>query len=337
MIPKIIHSCWFGGGQKSPLMLKCIDSWKRFCPDYEIIEWNESNFDVNSNDYVKGAYEAKKYAFVSDYVRLYALYKFGGVYVDCDLEIRKNIDAFLHNRAFSGFETKDYIPTAIMGAEREHPWIKDLLGYYENRKFIKEDNTLDLTTNTKTITEITKEKYNLILNNKKQVLNEGIHIYPNFVLCSNVINSKNYSVHHFSGSWLDDGGDLKNKLLKYKKNYNIILKLLEKLDESSKCEFPLEGYDNIYIFGSGNITKYLVRYLKMMKYNLEGIISREAKEVVFGLNNIPIYEIGKLTLNDLIIVVPSYDFCTICDELSLITDAELISIEYLLGLEILHA
>ena len=100
-IPKIIHYCWFGKGPKPELVLKCIASWEKYLPDYEIKEWNENNFDINSNIYCKEAYERKKYAFVSDYVRLYAVYNEGGIYFDTDLEVIKNMDVFLNNKAFT--------------------------------------------------------------------------------------------------------------------------------------------------------------------------------------------------------------------------------------------
>ena len=110
MIPKVIHYCWFGKKPLPPLAVNCIDSWKKFCPDYEIIEWNEKNFDINSNTYVREAYENKKWAFVSDYVQLYALYNYGGIYMDTDVQVLKPLDAFLNDQAFSGFEAYDRVP-----------------------------------------------------------------------------------------------------------------------------------------------------------------------------------------------------------------------------------
>lgn len=105
MIPKKIHYCWFGRGQKPKLAEKCIASWKKYCPDYEIIEWNEDNFDINTNEYTKWCYENKKYAFLSDYVRLLVVYRHGGIYFDTDVELIKNPDFLLENQAFFGFET----------------------------------------------------------------------------------------------------------------------------------------------------------------------------------------------------------------------------------------
>ena len=115
-IPKVIHFCWFGHGEYPELIVKCMETWKKYLPEYEIVKWSEDNFDINSNQYVKEAYENKKWAFVTDYVRLYALYTCGGIYLDSDVEILKPIDEFLDNEAFSGFESKDTVPTAIMGA-----------------------------------------------------------------------------------------------------------------------------------------------------------------------------------------------------------------------------
>ena len=110
-IPKIIHYCWFGRGEKPEIVKRCINSWKENLKDYEIIEWNENNFDININNYVKEAYENKKYAFVSDYVRVYALYNMGGIYFDTDVEVFKSLDEFLQEDSFWGFEEKDYIAT----------------------------------------------------------------------------------------------------------------------------------------------------------------------------------------------------------------------------------
>src|SRR4051794_6708390 len=120
-IPKIIHYCWFGRGDYSDLVMKCMKSWKAYLPDYKIVLWNEDNFDVNMNDFVRQAYEQRKYAFVSDYVRLYALYQSGGIYMDSDVEVVKSIDEFLHHRAFLGYEKTELLQTGVMAAEKEHP------------------------------------------------------------------------------------------------------------------------------------------------------------------------------------------------------------------------
>ena len=117
-IPKKIHYCWFGGNPLPKETVEYIKSWKKYCPDYEIIEWNESNFDINRNLYIKQAYEAKKYAFVSDYVRVFALYKYGGIYLDTDVEVFKDFNDLLDNESFWGFEQENYIATSTIGAKK---------------------------------------------------------------------------------------------------------------------------------------------------------------------------------------------------------------------------
>ena len=109
MIPKIIHYCWFGRGEKSKLAQKCIDSWKKYCPDYEIIEWNEDNFNIEMNGYTRMCYNQKKYAFLSDYVRLLVVEQYGGIYFDLDVELVKSLDDLLKHEAFFGFETDEYV------------------------------------------------------------------------------------------------------------------------------------------------------------------------------------------------------------------------------------
>ncbi len=218
MIPKKIHYCWFGGKELPKLAKKCLESWKRYCPDYEIIRWDESTFDINSNQYVKEAYENKKYAFVTDYVRLYALYNFGGIYMDTDVEVLKPLDEFLENKAFSGFESDSSVPTGIMASEKETDIIKKLLDYYDNRSFVKSDGSLDLTTNTQTITAIF-EKLGLNKNNQFQVI-DGFSLYPSEYFCpidcstkKKKITNNTHTIHWFSGSWIPLKDKIKYKFL----------------------------------------------------------------------------------------------------------------------------
>ena len=113
MIPKTIHYCWFGRGELSTKAKKCIQSWKKYCPDYEIIEWNEDNFDVNQNEYTKKVYAEKKFAFLSDYARLKIVYEQGGIYLDLDVEIIKPFCDLLDNKAFFGFENNEYVASGL--------------------------------------------------------------------------------------------------------------------------------------------------------------------------------------------------------------------------------
>lgn len=207
MIPKKIHYCWFGGKDLPPLAKKCIASWKKYCPDYEIIEWNEKNFDININKYTKEAYENKKYAFVSDVARLYALYNYGGVYMDTDVELVKNIDIFLSNEAFSGFEAYDRVPTGIMAAEKHNKLFKKFLDYYNDKSFINDDGSYNMTTNVTIITN-ELENYGLKKNNTLQSPG-GFTLYPvdyfcpfNFEKRKLEKTNNTYAIHWFNGSWV---------------------------------------------------------------------------------------------------------------------------------------
>jgi mannosyltransferase OCH1-like enzyme len=205
MIPKVIHYCWFGKGEFSPLIHKCISSWKKYCPDFQIIEWNESNFEINSNYWTKEAYDKKKYAFVSDYVRLFVLYNYGGIYLDTDVELTRNIDEFLVHEAFSGFENDKYVPTGIIGSIPKNTIIKEFLDYYNDLHFINDDGSIKDVPNVRIMTEILGN-HGFKANNKFQNFN-GFCIYPRTYFCPIDANgnrdfSKNtYCIHHFSSSW----------------------------------------------------------------------------------------------------------------------------------------
>ena len=154
-IPKIIHYCWFGGGPINPESRKCIESWKKYCPDYKIIEWNEQNFEISQNRYAQQAYEAKKYAFVSDYVRLAVLYEYGGIYLDTDVELVRPLDELLEHKGFIGMEhsaPSPYGRTLLVntgsgvGAEPGCEMIGKMLAAYRNAAFIQETGEPDLRT-----------------------------------------------------------------------------------------------------------------------------------------------------------------------------------------------
>lgn len=206
MIPKIIHYCWFGGKPLPPLAQNCIASWKKYCPDYEIIRWDETNFDFEKYPYAKEAFEAKKWAFITDIVRLYALVEYGGVYMDTDVEVIKPLDQLLSYHAFSGFESDVSIPTGTMAAEKGHPLFKELLNDYQDQHFLQPDGTYDLTTNVARITN-TCLKYGLIRNNTLQTVN-GLTLLPKDYLCAKdpgtkklTVTENTYTIHHFDGSW----------------------------------------------------------------------------------------------------------------------------------------
>lgn len=219
-IPKKIHYCWFGQGPMPELALKCIESWKKNLPDYEMKLWNEMNFDINSNEYVKEAYRAKKFAFVTDYVRLFALYHEGGIYLDTDVEIIRSLDEFLHHGAFSGFQTPSEILTGLIGAKPGNKWIKENLLIYENKKFIRDDGSYDLTANVALISNISK-KMGFKEGNEFQIFGDDVAIYPIDYFCAKdyrngnlCITNNTYAIHHFAGSWLPWSSKLKKGIRK---------------------------------------------------------------------------------------------------------------------------
>lgn len=207
-IPKIIHYCWFGRGPLTALANKCLDSWREHLPDYRLQLWNEDNFDVTQNEYVRQAYQAAKYAFVTDYVRLFALYHVGGVYMDTDVQVLKNLDGFLDHSACSGFESATDVPTALWAAEPQHSLTARLLDQYSNRQFFRQDGSMDLTTNVSTISTYLKSR-GLVCNNRYQCV-EGLHLYPQHVFCAKCrvthelqVTPDTYAIHHFAGSWFE--------------------------------------------------------------------------------------------------------------------------------------
>lgn len=176
MIPKIIHYCWFGGKEKPNKIQKCIDTWKKILSDYTFMEWNETNFDINEFLYTKDAYDAKKYAFVSDVARVKALYEYGGIYLDTDVVVYKSFDKILNNACVFGFEQENYIATSFMACEKNHALMCQFYEMYRNLNFYSENGEIIEGTNVSKLTRLLEEK-GLIRNNQYQVL-EDIVIYP---------------------------------------------------------------------------------------------------------------------------------------------------------------
>ena len=208
MIPKIIHYVWVGNNPKPKDIKKCIKTWKKHLKDYKIIEWNESNFDISSHPFVKKAYEAKKWAYVSDYIRMYAIYNYGGIYLDTDVLVLENFDKFLNNKVFVGFERENYPFTAVFGAEKKNKFIKKLLDYYDNLdayNFDFENN------NTISVSNILINEYGCSKENKEQLLKDGIKVYKDDILCNPSKNST--TVHIFTGTWLEGIKPLKRKIV----------------------------------------------------------------------------------------------------------------------------
>ncbi len=210
-IPKIIHYCWFGGKPIPEHNKKFIESWKKFCPDYEIIEWNESNYDVTKNRYMREAYENKQYAFVPDYARLDIIYEHGGIYLDTDVELVKSLDDLLNLTGFMGFDHVGLCAPGLgFGAIPKLLIIKELRDDYENINFIKKDGNFNRTTSPEIQTKFFLKK-GLCRNNLLQEI-DGLTIFPMEYFCpkdsisGEIHLTKNtYSIHHFDGYWADSG------------------------------------------------------------------------------------------------------------------------------------
>lgn len=213
MIPKKIHYVWVGGNEKNNTIKQCMKTWGKHLEGYEVIEWNENNFDIDSHPFVKAAYKAKKWAYVSDYIRAYVIYKYGGIYLDTDILVLDNFDRFLNNRAFVGFENPQYPFTAVFGAEPGHPLVKDMIEYYDRLDEYKFDFEKN---NTISVSDLLIKKYHCKVGNKFQILDEDIAVYPDTVLC----NPSEYSIsiHVFTGTWLEGKKALARKI-------NVFLKI----------------------------------------------------------------------------------------------------------------
>lgn len=208
-IPKIIHYCWFGKKEKPLVIKKCIKSWKKVLYEYEIIEWNEESFDINFNDYVRQAYNSGKFAFVSDYVRVFALYNYGGIYLDTDVEIIKEFsDSILSNESFWGFEEKNYIATSTIGAKKGNKFIKSFLESYNDKKFLNCDGTIATLTNVAIVSEMVKG-LGIKLDGTYQIVKGMATFYPqeyfspyDYINCYSKANENTYTIHHYYKSWL---------------------------------------------------------------------------------------------------------------------------------------
>lgn len=217
-IPKIIHYCWFGGKEKPDIVKKCMETWKRKLPEYEIIEWNEKNFNINSNVYVKEAYESGKFAFVSDYVRVFALYNYGGIYLDTDVEVFKSFNDLLHHSSFWGFEQENYIATSTIGAAKGNQLIGMFLDSYKEKSFITTDGKYNDLTNVAIITDILQD-LELVPNGEYQELKDIGVFYPqtyfspyDYINCRKFISANTYAMHHFYKSWLPPKARIKGKI-----------------------------------------------------------------------------------------------------------------------------
>lgn len=211
MIPKKIHYCWLGGKPLPPLAEKCLASWKKYCPDYEIILWNEDNYDFTKHPYMKQAFEEKKWGFVPDYARLDIIYQHGGIYLDTDVELVKNLDPLLEYDFYAGFESEKFVNLGLgFGAVSRHPVLKAMMEDYDNYSFIKDDGSLNLMPSPVIQTRFLQSFYDLKTNyNSIQTLRNAVTVLPSEFLAPKdciskklTVTSNTFSIHHYDGSWV---------------------------------------------------------------------------------------------------------------------------------------
>lgn len=241
MIPHIIHYCWFGRKPLPPLAIKCIESWKKYLPDYEIREWNEDNFDINIIPYTQEAYKKKKFAFVSDFARFWILYHYGGIYFDTDVEVIRPMNDIIRAGAFMGFENGGATVSGVnpglgIGTHAGHSLYKEILEHYACENFINKDGSLNFRTVVNRVTSILGQ-YGLQKNNQLQEI-AGVKIYPSDYFCpiritdgKMFVTANTVSIHHYAASWTSathrflrkviltiGGGKLKEMLSSLKRN-----------------------------------------------------------------------------------------------------------------------
>jgi mannosyltransferase OCH1-like enzyme len=236
MIPKIIHYCWLSGDPYPEKIKYCIDSWKKFLPDYEFMLWDLNQFDINSSIWVKEAFEVKKYAFAADYIRLYALYTYGGIYLDTDVEVLRSFDSLLDLKYFIGKENTPHgIEAAILGAEKGTTWIKDCLDYYQNKHFNLGLGKFDTKVLPSIILNILSQKYEIIDIKRKDEIDKNstnkiyrfpVDYFSPMTWDTHELNITNntYAIHHFAGTW-QQNSTIFEKIRKKLKKIAIILKL----------------------------------------------------------------------------------------------------------------
>lgn len=224
MIPKTIHYCWFGKKDLPPEAKRCIASWKKICPDYDIIRWDENNFDVNQNPFIKAAYETKKWAFVSDYARLKVVYDNGGIYLDTDVELRKNLDSLREHGCYIGIQQNEFLCTTGLGfgATKSNPVVLKMLESYDDLTF-SESHTLELSC--PRLNNAVIRSYGLVSNTEITDLPE-VTVYPPQYFDpyggKNLLCDETYSIHHYAASWTSEKNQFKRKIARWIGQDNII-------------------------------------------------------------------------------------------------------------------
>lgn len=273
MIPKKIHYCWFGESDLPELAKKCIESWKKYCPDFEIIEWNEKNYNVYKNAYIKEAYINKKWAFVSDYARLDIIFSEGGFYLDTDVELIRSLDSLCTKHCVLGMESTGYINTGLgFGAEKENKVVKLMLDKYKNIHFLISKGIFnDLPCPARNTFPLIKFGFDRTSNQIQVILNA--YIYPKEYFCpidyetkELNITSNTFSIHHFNGTWIPKYINEYEKYMLNKKN-KIVSFVYKNYFEflSIYCEFKIK---NISTFIIGKMKKRFIKFKNRRYYKI---------------------------------------------------------------------
>lgn len=254
-IPKIIHYCWFGTKPIPDLELKCIESWRRFLPDYKLMFWNEGTFDLNNHHFAKQAYDNRYYTFVSDLARAHVLTEYGGIYLDTDLEVFSGFEELLKNdNVILGFENKTFIGTAMMASVPNHKIFIDFANHYKELSFISKSGDIQISANPSILAEILKQ-YKIDFNGEEQ-LTSGIHIYPRDYFFPKKLKEGHFritentvAIHHFEGSWLTERQKKRGKNIFWievcrpilRSTKNILAKVISK-DKTKKIENKIRNW-----------------------------------------------------------------------------------------------
>ena len=219
LIPRVIHYFWFGRGQKPESVKKCIESWKKYCPDFEIKEWNEDNYDAHKHPYMEKAYMERKWAFVSDYARLDVLVREGGIYLDTDVEVLKDLSPLCKNRAFIGFEDSQKVNDGQgFGCEPGMPVFVEMLKCYDGKEPYETVDGVQINSESPKLRTRVLLRHGLIQNGLRQNV-DGVEVYPADFFCPLnydtgrlVITDNTYSIHHFDSSWHGGNAAIYNKI-----------------------------------------------------------------------------------------------------------------------------
>lgn len=297
MIPKILHFIWLGGNPLPPEIEECLNSWKEYFPDYEIKFWTEHDFGDIQVDYVAQAIKVKKWAFASDYIRLYVLYHYGGIYMDTDVLVRKNFDFVLNNRFFSAIESypdnieksiycgdideygnriKDIpfvygiqVQAAIMGSEKGHPFVKDCMDYYDSHVFINEEGKLEMDMISPYIYANIAVKYGFKFINEEQRLSNGIVLYSASKFASSTcqVLPESYAVHCCRGSWRDSSTEKKHFPSEMIPSYPVVINRLNGIIRATKIMSKYDSWPNCNDMAMCKFFVYLSSY-SLWQYRL---------------------------------------------------------------------